>query len=140
MTLNLILATNTPGKTRDWLVDRGLMLLENGEYRFRNRDIRFTPKQIPNPINSWNMYAVRFVRQEAIDDEDAEPDATIPGSDRFMRSRFVKWLKNNGTRVDFNWDINGDGSEIIPLVLFRVDFDGGQFYIMEEHPRIHRWQ
>lgn len=138
MSLNLLLATNTPGKTQAWLLDRGFLVNDNGTIRFRNTDIRFTPRQIPNPINSWNMYALKFVRSEdATDDDGTDPELE---PDRFNRSKFVNWAKTNGTRVDFDWDVNDDGSEIIPLVAYRIDFDGGQFYIMKEHPRIHQWQ
>ena len=165
--MDFIIATNTPGKVKDWLIDRGIgqmVDLGNGGQVFQGtrRGLKFTASGIPNPVegNSLKMFLFRFAYEMEADDD----DDTIEDGDRFKRSKFANWVKTNGTKVEFNRysqdeldgilrDENGDilrdenGDEVtttpkeqVVITAWRVPFDGGQFYITKDIETIGVWQ
>ena len=167
--MDFIIATNTPGKLKNWLVDRGIgQMVDDGDggqvFVGTRRGLKFTAQGIPNPVegNSLKMFLFRFAHELAADDDDDTIDVPDiegePDPDRrFKRSKFANWIKTNGTKVEFNRysqdeldgivrDENGDEAgtttpkEQVVITAWRVSFDGGQFYITKDVETLGVWQ
>ena len=152
--MDFIIATNTPGKLKNWLIGRGIGQMVDGEFQGTKRGLKFTARGIPNPVegNSLKMFLFRFAHEMEADDDD-----TVQDEDRFKRSKFANWIKTNGTKVEFNRysqdeldgivrDENGDEAgtttpkEQVVITAWRVSFDGGQFYITKDVETLGVWQ
>lgn len=153
--MDFVLATNTPAKVRDIFIDRGIaQLVDDGEggqvFVGTKSGFKFTANGVPNPhpTSPLKMYLFRFVRETLADDD----DTTDPDEDRFNRSKFVKWVRNNGIPVQvglgdhlvyneqtgqYEADPNKTETEV---TAWRVDFDGARFWLVRDIERIAVWQ
>lgn len=144
---DFILATNTPAKVRDFLIDRGLGQMVDGKFVGTLRGLKFTASGIPNPIpegrtgHGLRMYLFRFAFE--MDEADTSDTGVVVDTGdpdpRFTKSRLARWVKNNGTPIEVDVSREGE-AEPYMVTAWRITFDGGQFYLIRDNSKIGVWQ
>ena len=117
--IDIVLATDDPRAVRDWLIDRGIVQIVDGNLIGVLGGFEYTAGQIPNPIVTDNtdpenpVYDTRKLYLMRLSAEtEADQDTPDQGDeDQFDRAKIARWVKANGTPVTINsvngWSIDG---------------------------------